>query len=157
MESKLDTLMINNPWLAKFNLKTLISQYIVEDVSRTEIDILKKEFKKVYIFTIDDINFQEFFTNDKITTDEYQYIKNRLNVRQVSFSKLNNSLIKEMITIVRYEDLPKYYIDDKGIKTEFDENNVLLIVNSCIFDLIVNGIIFDDTVTLLYVNSVRKR
>lgn len=149
-----------NPWNAQYNMRALIDQQIV-DISKMTITELVKSYGELYIFTINDICEREFFMNKYLDDEQYNYIKNKLVVKQVPFSLLNNEVIKSLLTIVNERDLPTHYVDNRGIKKLFESPNVLAISmlnisNDGIFNFIkqYDGISsLNDIIQMLMINN----
>jgi len=164
MECKSD-MSILNPWLAQTSLKTFINQHIVDDVSKIDLNELVKNYGSLYICTVNDIQSRDFMSEKYIDSEQYEYIKNRLIVKQVPFSLLNNKIVLNFLNILNEKDYPSHYLNNKGMKCYFETTNVLTIsllyVSNCGVDNFMKqyqGITsFHDIIQMFIVNNYLQK
>ena len=140
MECKSD-LSIMNPWTPKFNLRTLINQHIVDNVSKVPIEELAKHFGSLYIVSINHMQSKNFIFEKKIDDEQYEYIKNKLVVRQIPFSLLKNNVMLNLLNILYEKDYPSHYINNKGINCNFETTSILTISSLYVSDSAIDNFI----------------
>lgn len=121
------TKMVPNPWLAQYSVKILIDQNIIDNITKLSNFELTKNFGQLYVITLtDDCDYGDIINNVNLTLEDYLKIKNKLVIKQVSFSLLHNEIIKNLLTLVNIDDLPEYYIDINGRKQQFEDKILAL-------------------------------
>lgn len=119
-----------NPWLGQSNLKSLINQELINDISKLSIIELTKYFNKLYILTLaDNTEYTDSLFSSNITKSQYEYIKSKLVLRQIPFSILKNETVKGFMTIINCDCLPQYFLDAKGIKQSFLFDSKILVIS----------------------------
>jgi hypothetical protein len=104
-----------NPWLSKSNLKTLINQQIINDITNLDIKELASKFKKLYVLTLSDNFNNDEILKTEISEETYNNIKKNIVLRLIPFSVLKNDFVRNFMTIININDLNKDDFEDENI------------------------------------------
>jgi hypothetical protein len=154
----------NNPWLAKSNIKTIINQNIINDITTLSNKQLIQHFRTLYIISLNNNDFDDCITKNKLTVEEYNKIKNNLTIKEVSFELLKNKLLIDFLTIVHRADLPSSCVNKNG-QIQYFENEILVIsmlnISSNALDCFIkqyNGVTsFSDIIQCLLINDYLQK
>ena len=115
------TITLKNPYLSNGDFKRDIK---IKEIIDTH--------KRIFIITLVDnsIDIGDILYKKYLTHDEYELIRNKLIIKQVSFSIIKNNQIKDLLIKISTNCLPSIFINKDNIAEKLINANEVLVISA---------------------------